>query len=691
VSLLRRAPAIRHHVRRGGLAGLGFGMLLMPALLWPTQAFADPPETASPTMTLSSVTNTPPVAVDDPGIPCGNLDHFGGSFPVPEDWIGDIEGYPGWFVLFGECGLLANDTDVDGDVLDWEIVTQPAHGEAMYVDPEFFAYNPEADWSTLPGDQPGGNWVSDSFTYRAFDGTAYSDPATMRFWLAPINDPPTFTPGAANVSTNEDTEYEEPWATDISTGPPNESDQSITFEISVDDPALFSVGPTISADGVLSFTPARDATGFAEVTVSAKDDGGLDDQGLGYRNSFVPPDDTSEEVSFGIQIWDVNDPPVAVDDEVSIIEDSGELAIDVTANDTDVDGGGPSVVDVSDPGHGTAQANIGGARYQPDPDFSGTDTFTYTISDVEGGQDTATVTVTVEPANDPPVADDDAATLPEDALATLIPVLVGDTDVDGDDLHVIEVSNGFKGTVTITGTGLAVRYKPLRNANGTDSFTYTIEDAEGFTSTATVEVTISPVNDPPNARDDGSPVPLQVVPGTGAASLNVLLNDSPGPDPDDALSIISVTQPAHGTVSIDGGWTVLYEPIGSHVGLDYFTYTISDDLGLTDTAIVYVMVATDATPPVATAPRVIISAASGATGVKATIAWRATDPQSGISRYQLQRQVDTGGWTTVALPAPTSTRLVQSLPPGHDYRFRVRARNGAGIYGAFATGRVTHL
>ena len=182
----------------------------------------------------------------------------------------------------GSCSLAgaacsANDTDVDGDSLDWEIVSQPSHGEAMYVEPLFFAYKPDPDWSTLPGNQPGGDWVSDSFTYRAFDGIAYSDPATMRFWLVPINDPPTFTPGPAYIWSDEDVQYEAPWATAISTGPANESYQSITFEIvGLHDEDLFSVAPVIDADGVLSFTPAPDATGYAELTVRAKDDGGLE-------------------------------------------------------------------------------------------------------------------------------------------------------------------------------------------------------------------------------------------------------------------------------------------------------------------------------------------------------------------------------------------------------------------------------
>ncbi len=649
---------------------------------------SDVQATASVDVTVTPV-NDPPVALDDPGIPCGNLDYFGGSFPVPEDWIGYFEDYPGWFVLFGECGLLGNDTDVDGDALDWEIVSQPAHGEAMYVEPLFFAYKPDPDWSTLPGSEPGGDWVSDSFTYRAFDGTAYSDPATMRFWLAPINDPPTFTAGPATIYAYEDAEYEAAWASDISVGPPNEAHQSITFEIvDLTGADLFSVGPVIDADGVLSFTPAPDATGLAELTVLARDDGGLDDQGLGY-DEFDPPDDTSAEVSFAIEIWNVNDAPVAVDNSLSVFEDSGPIIIAVTENDIDIDGDRPTVVEVSDPGHGTAQPNADGVLYELDPDFFGTDTFTYTIEDGEGAQDTATVTVMIDPVSDNPFADDDTATMPEDSPATLIPVLVGDIDVDGDVLHVTAATNGAKGTVTITGTQLAVRYKPFRNAYGTDSFTYWIEDADGQTASATVDVTISPVNDPPNAVDDGRPTPLHVQRGSGAAYVDVIWNDNSGPDENELLAIVNVTQPAHGVVEITGAGSLTYDPAGQYFGPDQFTYTIDDGNGGTDTATVYVSVGPAITTPIASAPRVVISGGSGTT-VQASVVWSATSA-SGISRYQLQQQADGGAWTTVALAAPTSTRAMVRLAAGHDYWFRVRAADGAGNYGAWAKGRAIHL
>ncbi len=151
--------------------------------------------TASGTVTVT--VNDPPVAVDDPGAVCGpssppGNEPFGGAFPLPEDYVGDFPPTD-YFILI--CGLLANDSDPNGDPLTWEIYTDPAHGDVIKFDETFFGYRPDPDYSTPPGDEPGGEWISDSFTYRAFDGLSYSEPATMRYWVAPINDAPSFTPG----------------------------------------------------------------------------------------------------------------------------------------------------------------------------------------------------------------------------------------------------------------------------------------------------------------------------------------------------------------------------------------------------------------------------------------------------------------------------------------------------------------
>jgi hypothetical protein len=104
--------------------------------------------------------NHAPVAVDDPAVPgCNPNNGFGGAYPIPEDWIGTDKNYPGWMPMFGNCSPLANDTDADGDPLTFEIVTPPAHGEAMAVPGsglEWLMYKPDPDFSTIAGDQPDG-------------------------------------------------------------------------------------------------------------------------------------------------------------------------------------------------------------------------------------------------------------------------------------------------------------------------------------------------------------------------------------------------------------------------------------------------------------------------------------------------------------------------------------------------------
>ena len=123
-----------------------------------------------------------PIAGDDPAIGCGNLQQFGNSWPIPEDY-GQVVFVPGM-----PCSIPANDSDPDGDPLTYSLVTPPAHGDLFMDASGFVAYTPDADFSTPPGSDPGGTWVSDSYVYQVSDGTA-TDTATHRFWVAPVNDP----------------------------------------------------------------------------------------------------------------------------------------------------------------------------------------------------------------------------------------------------------------------------------------------------------------------------------------------------------------------------------------------------------------------------------------------------------------------------------------------------------------------
>ena len=164
------------------------------------------------------------------------------------------------------------------------------------------------------------------------------------------------------------------------------------------------------------------------------------------------------------------------------------------SNDSDPDGDRLRVASVSPPEHGTATVVSGGVCYAPDSNWHGTDRLTYTVADPGGLTATARVRVTVTPVNDPPEAVDDEAETLEDVPA-VVDVLAN--DVDGDPLQVVSVGPAGHGLTAIAEGG--VRYASELNWYGTDRFTYTIADPEGLTSTATVTMTVHPVNDAPEA------------------------------------------------------------------------------------------------------------------------------------------------------------------------------------------------
>ena len=119
--------------------------------------------------------------------------------------------------------------------------------------------------------------------------------------------------------------------------------------------------------------------------------------------------------------------------------------------------------------------------YTPNADFNGTDSFTYTITDADGDTDTATVVITVASVDDTPTATDDTATVNEDASTTITVSTndaIGGDGGDGEDYSL--TSGPSNGTVTETADGVFV-YSPNADFNGTDSFTYTITDADGDT------------------------------------------------------------------------------------------------------------------------------------------------------------------------------------------------------------------
>ena len=528
--------------------------------------------------------NSPPVAVDDQGAACP---------PVTEDFVDPDSSPPDHFVWSGNCALIDNDSDPDGDPLTWEIVSPPAHGDVVKLDEQSFEYRPNANYSASDHGLPATDF--DTFTYRAFDGYAYSAPATMRIWVAPVNDAPTFVPGPPQVVVGEDSgAHSAPWATAVSPGPPSEAWQTVHFETGTDlngVPNLFSVPPAVDATGKLTFTPAPDQSGLVHVTVRAKDDGGLEDWNA---PSQPAPADTSGDATFDIVV--MPDAVTAVDDVATLPEDPdpGPWLIDVLGSDDFP--AGATVTSVTQGTLGLASIAPDGLSvlYEPDPDANGGDTFTYTLDDGAGSTDTATVHVTVTPTNDDPIANDDSVTVALDDPAAPVDVLANDSDVDGDQPLIVQTGPASKGTVTITGGGTGLTYQPNAHATGIDSFTYTVGDGNGGFGSGTVHVTITG-NSLPIANMDT----LTVLEDDSATAVDVLANDADlNGDP---LLITDTSTPAKGTVAITGGGTSLtYSPAPDANGSDSFTYTISDGKGGLGTATVGVTITPTNDDPVAT-------------------------------------------------------------------------------------------
>lgn len=277
-----------------------------------------------------------------------------------------------------------------------------------------------------------------------------------------------------------------------------------------------------------------------------------------------------------------NKPPIARDDTAGT-QKNVPVMIDVLANDTDPENDSLTVSAVSNPPNGSVTNNGSSVTYTPDTNFVGTDNFTYTISDGNGNQSTAKVTVIVsEGPNGPPVANPDPATTQENTPVT-INVLANDTDPDNDPLSVDSVTDPPNGSAAIN-ADQTVTYTPDANFFGADTFDYTIHDGKGGFDSATVTVTVERTpNSPPNAVDDSATTQENT-----AVTINVVGNDS---DPNgDSLTVTNVTQPANGTTTNNGDGTVTYTPKNGFTGTDTFQYTISDGRGGTDTATVTVMV-----------------------------------------------------------------------------------------------------
>ena len=290
-----------------------------------------------------------------------------------------------------------------------------------------------------------------------------------------------------------------------------------------------------------------------------------------------------------------NGAPIAAPDSATTAEDSS-VDIPVLANDSDPDGDTLTVTAAGAPSHGSTAAQPNGTvRYSPAANYAGPDSFDYTVDDGGGHSATGTVSVTVTPVNDTPVATDDALVTSRDVPST-IAVLANDTDVDGDALSVTGVTAPSSGTATANADG-TITYTPAANFAGTDGFDYTVGDGAGGSDTGHVAVTVLAVNHPPVAVDDTLTAPEDTPTTMDAAANDTDLDGG-------ALSVSAVGPASHGTTSITASGQVRYAPAANYNGADGFDYTVADGAGATDTGHVTVTVTPGNDPPVAVADAV---------------------------------------------------------------------------------------
>ena len=489
-----------------------------------TYSFADLP-TADVTITVSALNNAP-VAVAD-------------TISLTEDIDSVL------------VDVLGNDTDADGDALTIDSFTNPSDGTARLMGGSLF-YTPDENFTG-----------SDSFTYTIVDPLGASDTETVTLTITDVNDAPVTIDDVLNI---EEGSADGITVNLLSNDYDRESD---TFTLTSIGTA--SHGTAVkNDDGTVTYTPGKNEdgsnyTGADEFTYT------VTDAKLAIATGTV-----------SITVSVINGAPVTTADVSTVSEDSSSNRISVLTNDTDPESNTLSLDSVSTASYGTVTVAGTVALYSPDANFAGSDSFSYWVTDGQGGSTKGEVSITVTATNDAPTAVDDTLGTISATRPSTLDLMANDTDPDGDTLTISAVGEATYGNVTISGT--SVRFNATRGSAGeSDSFTYTITDADGETSTATANFTIS-ANTNPNAINDK----VTYAEDASAAEIEVLTNDTDS-DGDSVTVLLINTDPEHGAAEVSNG-KIFYAPTANYNGLDSFTYIVKDGQGGRDEATVAITV-----------------------------------------------------------------------------------------------------
>ena len=468
-------------------------------------------------------------------------------------------------------GLLINDVNFDDSNLTVNTtpVSAPQNGSLVLAADGGFSYLPNTDFNGV-----------DSFTYQVISGTGLTNTANVNISVIPLNDVPVAVNDIA--TTNEDTQI----TVDVLAND-TDSESDVLSIISVN----LENGTAVIVNDKLDIKPALNFFGDITVTYTITDSINAPSSG-----------------TLMLTVLPINDAPIAVDDRYSLGEDAVLRVLassdnHLLSNDSDIEGdtltvNTTPVVNVntnnftvntkplSDVTNGSLTLNSDGSfTYIPNLNFNGIDSFTYQITDGNGGTAQASVTLAVAALNDvPEIIVNKIFTILEDANLTKLVgdidnLLSGASDADGDSLSIntTPVSNVNNGSLTLIANG-AFSYIPSLNFNGTDSFTYEVVDGNGGKAQGNVTLTVSAVNDLPIAVSDAFSINEDIVLSILATDANNLLNNDSDAD-GDTLTVSLVSGTSNGTLSLNSDGAFNYTPNLNFNSTDSFIYQISDGNG----------------------------------------------------------------------------------------------------------------
>ncbi|MFH0217276.1 tandem-95 repeat protein [Vibrio alginolyticus] len=460
--------------------------------------------------------------------------------------------------------LLANSSDVEGDVAVDSVSYSGTDG--------VFQDNGDGTYTFSPNENFNGEV---SLDVVVVDEDGATDSTTAGITVLEVNDPPIA--GATSYSVNEDE------VITISSEQLLANASDVEGEVALDSVSYSgSEGIfTDNGDGTFSFAPNQNFNGEVNLDVVVVDEDGA-----------------TASTTANIDVQPINDAPVSGDLAYSVDEDNSITLSQeqLLAQATDVEGDALTASNLVVDGDATVTANDDGSfTITPDANFNGDIDITFDIND---GSDTivATADLTVNPVNDLPQPEDQAFTIGEDGVLTFTDqdLLDGATDIDGDDLSVEGVTyTGADGVLTDNGDG-SYSFAPNENFNGDVNFTFDVSDGTDTTS-ANIDVSVTPENDPPVAGSTSYTVHEDN--SITISDEQLLANSS---DIEGDVDISSVTYSGNDGVFQDNGdGTYTFSPNENFNGEVSLDVVVVDEEGATDSTTAGITVLEVNDPPIA--------------------------------------------------------------------------------------------